>query len=296
MKKKKNKIKSLSLVIPCHNEQHIVSLTIKKYHKILQKLKNEKKISFFEIILVNNGSTDGTLSVLLAEKKKFPIKIINLKKNFGYTSSYLAGMFHSKKEIIITVSADMHEDPSKIVNLIKRHNETNRAVLGIYIKRHDKFLKNFFSKFYYKFTNLIKIPIIENHADFRLITKDINEKFFFNLPSFVFIRIEILKFIDKFEKIFYSGNDRKIGVSKFNFFSSSLLALDTILFYSKISIPSCFLILSLISIILLFFIFNTKIISLVLIPIIFFFFYILSKKRLYYLTIKKKHFIVKNEF
>ena len=150
-------------------------------------------------------------------------------------------MFHAEKDLIITVSADMHEDPNKIIQLIEKHNLTNKPVLGIYKKRHDKFIKNFFSKFYYKFMNLIKIPIIANHADFRLITKDINKKFFYNLPTFVFIRIRMNDYIKKYESVFYIGNNRKIGKTKFNFLTSTLLAIDTILYYSKISISKIFL-------------------------------------------------------
>ena len=51
MKIKSRKIKSVSLVIPCHNEEGIISLTIKKYYKILKKLKEEKKITSFNILM-----------------------------------------------------------------------------------------------------------------------------------------------------------------------------------------------------------------------------------------------------
>lgn len=229
----KEKIKSLSLVIPCNNEQDAIRISLKVYFDILKDILKDKLISEFEVIVVNNGSTDKTLDVLLDEKKTNVFKIINLKKNYGYTSSYLAGMYHAQNEMIITVSADLHEDPDKIKDMIKVHYSTNKPIMGCYKKRHETFLKNFFSNEYYRFMKIIKIPIIKNHADFRLITKEINSNFFNDLPSFVFIRIRILDFIDSHEKIFYVGNDRKIGKTKFNFISSSLLALDTILFYAK---------------------------------------------------------------
>ncbi|MBD1109641.1 glycosyltransferase [Pelagibacterales bacterium SAG-MED50] len=229
----KEKIKSLSLVIPCNNEQDAIRISLKVYFDILKDILKDKLISKFEVIVVNNGSTDKTLDVLLDEKKSNFFKIINLKSNYGYTSSYLAGMYHAQNEMIITVSADLHEDPDKIKDMIKAHYSTNKPIMGCYKKRHETFLKNFFSNEYYRFMKIIKIPIIKNHADFRLITKEINNRFFNDLSSFVFIRIRILDFIDSYEKIFYVGNDRKIGSTKFNFISSSLLALDTILFYAK---------------------------------------------------------------
>ena len=229
----KEKIKSLSLVIPCHNEQDSIRIALTVYFDILKNILKDKLITEFEVVVVNNGSTDKTLAVLLDEKKNNSFKIVNLKKNYGYTSSYLAGMYHTKNEMIITVSADLHEDPDKIKDFIQAHYSTNKPIMGCYKKRHETFLKNFFSNEYYRFMKMIKIPIIKNHADFRLITKEINSNFFNNLPPFVFIRIRILDFINSYEKIFYVGNDRKIGKTKFNFISSSLLALDTILFYAK---------------------------------------------------------------
>jgi hypothetical protein len=112
-------------------------------------------------------------------------------------------MYHSQKDMIITVSADLHEDPDKIKDMIKLHYSTNKPIMGCYKKRHETFLKNFFSNEYYRFMKIIKIPIIKNHADFRLITKEINTNFFNDLPSFVFIRIRILDFIVSYEKVFY---------------------------------------------------------------------------------------------
>ena len=138
--------------------------------------------------------------------------------------------------MIITISADLHEDINTIKEMIEKHYETNLPVLGIYKKRHATLLKNFCSKFYYFFLNKIGIKIIKHHADFRLISFKIKSNLFNKLESFIFIRIKILELIDKFTTIEYIGNDRSAGKSKFNFFSSSLLAFDSIIFYSKVSI------------------------------------------------------------
>ena len=199
------KIKSLSLVIPCNNEQDAIKISLKIYLNALKNLVVKNIISKYEVIIVNNGSTDKTLEVLFKEKRNNSIKIIDLKKNYGYTSSYLAGMYYAKNEIIITVSADLHEDPDKIKDLILKHYISNKPVMAVYKKRHETFLKNFFSDQYYRFLNLIKIPIIKNHADFRLITNKINLNFFNSLPSFVFIRIRILDFFDSYEIVYYFG-------------------------------------------------------------------------------------------
>lgn len=233
----KNLSKSLSLVIPCNNEQDAIKTSLKIYMGILKDLLNNKTILSFEVIVVNNGSTDKTLEVLKEQKKNYNIKIVNLKKNYGYTSSYLAGMYHANNEMIITVSADLHEDPYKIEEMIKKHYSDYKSILGVYEKRHETFLKNFFSNAYYEFMKILRIPIVKNHADFRLISRETNKKLFEKLPKFIFLRIKLLDFIDDYEKVFYIGSDRRIGKTKFNFVSSLILALDTILYYAKINIP-----------------------------------------------------------
>ena len=98
--------------------------------------------------------------------------------------------------------------------------------------------------------NLINIPIVQDHADFRLIPRDVNRKIFNKLPTFIFIRIIIFDFIKNYEKVFYTGSDRKIGKTKFNFISSLFLAIDTILFYSKFNIIKFFFKMSLVTLIL----------------------------------------------
>ena len=294
-----NKIKSLTLVIPCNNEERAIKISLKIYYDILENLSNNKLITIFEIVIVNNGSSDKTLEVLLELKKIYKIKIINLEKNFGYTSSYLAGMYHASNEMIITVSADLHEDPEKIQELISKHYSSSLPVLGVYKKRHETFLKNFFSDQYYRFMKLINIPILQNHADFRLIPNNINKIFFDELPSFIFIRIRIFEFIKNYEKVFYVGSDRKIGKTKFNFISSFFLAFDTILYYSKFNILKFIFKILFTSFILLFislFFVKIPIISIFLFSIFLFssLFYYFISIRLRSLNVNNNHFKVKN--
>ena len=108
----KNLIKSLSLVIPCNNEQDAIKISLKIYMDILKDLLNNKIISSFEVVVVNNGSTDKTLEVLKEQKDNYNIKIVNLKKNYGYTSSYLAGMYHTKNEMIIIINCNPFGSPA----------------------------------------------------------------------------------------------------------------------------------------------------------------------------------------
>lgn len=247
--------KSLSLVIPCNNEEQNINNTLDIYSKLLKNITKKKIIKEYEIIVVNNGSLDNTEKIVknfLKFNKK--IKLINLVKNYGYTASFMAGMYHSKKEIIITVTADLHEDPDIIIDMINLHYKNNLCVLSIYRERHEGFLKNFFADCYYLFMNIIGIKILKRHNDFRLITNDINSKIFEINEGYIFLRVAILKLIKNYNKVFYVGRKRKGGKSKFNFFKSFNLAFDSIVYYINKKILNLFHYLNLIILLLLTFI------------------------------------------
>ena len=139
-------IKNLSVVVPCYNEEDVIESTIIKVESILNTLQNDLKIiSSYEIIVVNNGSTDNTLekSVQFVKQVK-NFSIINLKKNYGYHASYYAGLFYAKNDMVITLSADLAEDPNMIEELIEKHYKTNKPVLGVYKERKVSLTKDIF--------------------------------------------------------------------------------------------------------------------------------------------------------
>ena len=96
-----------SLVIPCFNEaENILPLIDKLKNNILKK----KKI---EVILVNNGSTDNTLSILKDQEKKFSnIVIVNIKTNIGYGNGIISGLKKSTGNIVGWTHADLQTDPN----------------------------------------------------------------------------------------------------------------------------------------------------------------------------------------
>ena len=108
--------KSLSVVVPCHNEEEVVSESYSILKKIISQIKVIKKHQF---VFVNNGSEDNKLNVLLnLRKKDSNIKIIDLRNNYGYQGSITAGLYNSDYDMIISIDADLQDDPNKIVDMI----------------------------------------------------------------------------------------------------------------------------------------------------------------------------------
>ncbi len=124
----------LSLVIPVYNEAENLEIL---YREIKSSCENLGKS--YEVIFIDDGSTDDSALVLTNIWKQYPaIKIIKLRKNFGQTAALSAGFDHSRGEVIITLDADLQNDPADFGLLIKKIEEGYDIASGWRVKRKDK--------------------------------------------------------------------------------------------------------------------------------------------------------------
>lgn len=208
--------KKISIIIPCFNEEENIGITHKKIEIILKKLHSY----IFEYIIVDNGSTDGTKEVIrkLAKKDK-KIKAVFLSRNFGPEASATACYAYATGEAIIGIAADLQDPPELIPQFIKKWEEGNDIVLGIYKKTADVPLIIFFRKLFYGiFKKISNIDVPINATGFGLVDrKAINA--FLSLPEkFRFTR-GLLSWIGfKRDYVYYDRNKRIMGRSSYNFF------------------------------------------------------------------------------
>jgi len=126
----------LSVVIPAYNEEENIPILYEKLKKVLDGLGQD-----YEIIFVDDGSTDGTYQRLkqLAEKDS-RLKVIRFKRNYGQTAAMSAGFEHAKGDVIITLDADLQNDPEDIPLLLEKLKEGYHVVSGWRKDRKDPFL------------------------------------------------------------------------------------------------------------------------------------------------------------
>ncbi|MCZ7382074.1 MAG: glycosyltransferase family 2 protein [Candidatus Methanoperedens sp.] len=133
----------LSVVIPAYNEQENIPHLVKSLEPVMEKLSRE-----YEIVFIDDGSTDNTFDALKeARKNNSRIKIIKFRKNFGQTAALAAGFAHAKGDVIITMDSDLQNDPGDIPKLIEKLNENYDVVCGWRAERKDSIFKKLFSKF-----------------------------------------------------------------------------------------------------------------------------------------------------
>ena len=126
-----------SVVIPVYNEEDNLGALINEIKTSLSTYTD------FELIFVNDCSTDKSLKVLEKEKKKFDFRILNNKTNTGQSFSILSGIQNSKYDTIVTLDGDGQNNPRDIPKLIEFYYKINKACLvgGIRAKRKDNIIK-----------------------------------------------------------------------------------------------------------------------------------------------------------
>jgi glycosyltransferase involved in cell wall biosynthesis len=127
---------TLSILIPVYNEEGNLSLL---YEKLMTALKKAGRP--YEVIFVDDGSSDGTMEILLDLREKNPnVKIVSFSRNFGQTAALSAGIDVSKGDILIPMDGDLQTDPEDILLLLQKIEEGYDVVSGWRKDRKDPFL------------------------------------------------------------------------------------------------------------------------------------------------------------
>ena len=166
-----------SIVIPVYNEEKNIVILLEEILFCLDSYKN------YEIIIVNDFSTDNTLKNIKKNIKNQNIKIVNNIKNVGQSYSIYNGIRKSSNDIIITIDGDGQNDPADITKLLKSYTENHELKLvgGLRLNRKDNFVKIISSKL----ANSIRKKILkDNCSDTGCSLKVFDKKIFLDFPMF----------------------------------------------------------------------------------------------------------------
>lgn len=136
-------MKELSIVIPAYNEEKNVRLLYQKLMDVFSRMETS-----YEIIYIDDGSTDNTFFELeaLYEEDKNNVKVIKFRRNFGQTAALDAGFKAAKGKVIVSMDADLQNDPADIPKLLAKMKEGYDVVCGWRKNRKDPLLKHLISR------------------------------------------------------------------------------------------------------------------------------------------------------
>lgn len=126
----------ISVVIPLLNEEENIPILYDELKQVFQTIPDE-----YELVFIDDGSTDSSLNILKElQAKDDHVVVVSFRKNFGQTAAMAAGFDYAEGDIIITMDADLQNDPKDIPLLLKNIDEGNDVVTGWRHDRKDAFI------------------------------------------------------------------------------------------------------------------------------------------------------------
>jgi len=222
-----------SIVASVFNEEECLIL----FYQSLSNTLSSLQISY-EIIFVNDGSVDNSLSILKdITASDHTVRIIDFSKNFGHEAAMLAGIDHSCGEAVICMDSDLQHPPELIPEMLRQYKKGFNVINMVRTIRKDAgFLQKIYSKLFYKFINSISsVNLAENASDFFLVSQKVCKILQGNFRERTrFLRgiIQLVGF--KKTTIEYEAPKRAAGKSKYSFFKLLKLSFTAISSFSKI--------------------------------------------------------------
>ena len=228
------KLGTLAVIVPCYNEEEVLRSTHGRLRSILDGLVRDSKCRDYEIVYVNDGSSDGTQKILdEIFKEDRRARVIVLRRNFGLQGALSAGLCLARGDAAVTIDADLQDPPEKIGEMIAYYEQEYDLVLGVREDRQsDTFLKRFTAENYYRFLKVLGVDVVHNHGDFRFMARPLVDEFNALTEKSRYIRGMVLALDNHYAKVFYKRQAREQGVTKFNFGRMLSLSLDGVLSFT----------------------------------------------------------------
>ena len=237
----KNNLTRIVLLIPCFNEELVFSDSLEKLLieiKHLNTIQYKNQLIDVRILFIDDGSSDSTWQLIEYASITYPkiVSGVSLAVNAGHQGALMAGMNYlanNKCDAVISLDIDLQDDIKVIKDMIYKFINGADIVLGIRKSRsNDSFFKKKSAEFFYKIMRKMGVEIIYNHADFRLLSLKALKNIVMFSEKNLFLRGLILKAHKNIAYVAYDRKPRVLGISQYNFFKMSSLALDGLTSFS----------------------------------------------------------------
>lgn len=223
----------LYLVVPCYNEEEVLPRAAEVMREKLRRLMKEGKIAAeSKVMFVNDGSRDGTWRIITGLSKDDPIFCgLCFSRNYGHQSAILAGMTEAVKyaDMAVTIDADLQQDIEALDRFIECYQNGCEIVYGVRNDRNsDGFLKKLTATCFYKLMGLLGCNVMQNHADYRLLSKAALLALAEYREVNLFLRGLIPTMGFSSDVVYFDVKKREAGHSKYTFKKMMTLAVDGI--------------------------------------------------------------------
>ena len=230
--REKSSFKKLSVIIPLYNEEESLNPLANEIRKALKPVDVA-----YEIIFVDDGSKDNSLNSMkdiCKQDKRF--KYISFQKNYGKSAALQMGFKEATGDVVVTMDADLQDDPNEISNLLKKLEEGHDVVSGWKKKRYDPFIKKISSKFFNVVTRMFSgVKIHDFNCGLKAYRKEVTENL--NIYGELHRYIPVLAKWQgyKISEAIVQHHPRKYGTTKFGTsrFFKGFIDLFTVMFTTR---------------------------------------------------------------
>lgn len=229
-----------SLVIPIYNEEKLVDELVKRIISSVESFTQE-----YEVIFVDDGSTDQSLEKILSlQKQNRNIKILSLSKNFGHQAAYTAGLEHAKGDLVAMMDGDLQDPPELLSEMYRKiSDEGYDLVSGKRSGRKGKNSRDLYAiLFHLLFKHIGEIKNMENTGNYSMMKREVVDallsmkekvRYLPGLRTFIGFRQGYVEFIRDYR---FRGNP-KMSIRKL-----FILAADAIFSFSRFPVRFCLII------------------------------------------------------
>jgi polyisoprenyl-phosphate glycosyltransferase len=230
----KRSIPSLVFVVPCYNEEAVLSTTASRLLSQLEEMAaaNHCDLARSGILFIDDGSKDSTWALIESlSATSDAISGLRLSRNKGHQSALVAGLetVANTADVSISVDADLQDDINVCSQMLESYLAGCDIVYGVRLERKtDTPSKRFFAKSFYSVMRLMGAEIVPGHADFRMLSKPVLAELLRYQERSLFLRGIIPQLGYRTAIEYYARQARIAGVSKYPFKKSFSLAIDGI--------------------------------------------------------------------
>lgn len=219
-------VMQISIVVPCYNEVEALPFFKAQFDEIASRMEDVQ----FELLLVNDGSRDGTLalaqSIASVDKR---VRVLSFSRNFGKEAALLAGLSHATGEYVAVMDADLQDPPELLLSMVEMMRDTGCDCVAArrVTRAGEPPVRSFFARTFYRLINRMTTVRVEDGVrDFRLMRREmvdailmLPEKRRFSKGLFAWVGFDV-------RYIAYENVERVAGVTKWSFWGLLRYALE----------------------------------------------------------------------
>lgn len=226
-------MKRISIIVPCYNEEETIMLYYAEMSKVMKKMPKMN----FELIFIDDGSSDKTLDILRKLSKNKDVRYISFSRNFGKEAGIYAGLKYATGDYVGLMDVDLQDPPELLIEMynILEKGEYDCVATRRVSREGEPVIRSFFARLYYKIINKIsKTEIVDGARDFRLMSRkmvnsilEVTEYNRFSKGIFSWVGYKT-KWLE------YKNVERVAGTTKWSFWKLFLYSLESIVAFSTV--------------------------------------------------------------